>query len=382
MQIRSICTNLPTSKFPLRGLFVEKRLLAMAQNAELRALNPQPYFPVLRGRTSDGDARGSQLDIDVRSMPYIPKYFKWLDGRWMARCVAQWLDEAHLPNETILDAHFGYPEGVGVFLTAKKRKLPFFITIRGLEVDLFRVRSIAPTLIKALNAANGVIAVSHSLRRVAIEAGVKEKNISVIPNGVDTSLYRISEKSTARHELGLNGDSKIITCVANLKPVKGHKLLLRAFAQIQPSHKVKLFCIGDGISTSYGQELQQLAQELDIDDSVTLVGPQPPKQVASWLAASDAFALASYREGCCNSVLEALSCGLGVVATDAGDNREYVSQPHLGYVVPTGDVDTFANALDAALQQQFDKERVAASVAGLSWDSVGQQVLKYFENRT
>ncbi len=163
----------------------------MAKRTKLRALNPQPWFPGLKQSEPEYTHEDCGFPIDVRRMFYIPKYGKHLDGRWMKRCVDRWLDGLGdaVDANTIIDAHFGYPDGVGCYLAARERGLPLFITIRGLEVDLFDHPRIGPQLIEALNYATGVIAVSESLRGEAVAAGVKAEQIEVIPNGVDTDFF-------------------------------------------------------------------------------------------------------------------------------------------------------------------------------------------------
>ncbi|MCS7466759.1 glycosyltransferase [Stieleria sp. ICT_E10.1] len=321
--------------------------------------------------------------MDLANMFYLPGIAKSYDSLWMERCVETWLCglEQSILDDAVLDAHFGYPEGVGCWRVAKRRGIPVFITIRGLEVELFSTRSRGRQLVKALSEATGVIAVSHSLRNAAILAGVPKGKISVIPNGVDTACFHPGNKESARTAVGYRNTNKLIVSVGNLKPVKGHDTLIRAFASLENRTRVQLVCIGGGVTSPWGIELRKQADSLGIGNRVQFIGPQSPAVVADWLRAADLFALASRREGCCNAVLEALATGVQVVATDAGDNAFFVKTPCCGRVVPVEDWKAMGVAVDECLESNFDLCSITESVRDCSWSRVAESVVRTFESR-
>jgi len=120
-----------------------------------------------------------------------------------------------------------------------------------------------------------------------------------------------------------------------------------------------------------------------LQDVVRFVGNIPPVQVADWLRASDAFALGTAREGCCNAVLEALATGTPVVTTPAGDNAFFVKHTRNGMIVPIDDADAMAQALSTTLNTQWEREEIARALAAQvgSWDSVATRVLEFFRSR-
>ncbi|TWU54492.1 putative teichuronic acid biosynthesis glycosyltransferase TuaC [Rubripirellula tenax] len=377
MNVLSVCTNLPTQRSPLHGLFVRRRLEELAKLLPVRALAPQPWFPLVRPRRIDPAISTANLTVDAASMLYFPGVAKGLDGFWLDRCVDRWLDEMDpdVVGDAILDAHFGYPEGVGCWRVAKRRGMPIFITIRGLEVDLFGRSSRGDQLLQALCEATGVIAVSHSLKKVAVSAGVPADQITVIPNGVDTATYSMGDQTTARRQVGYESPKKLIVSVGNLKPVKGHDVLIRAVARIKNDVDFQLVCIGGGVQSTWGKSLQNLVSELGVQDHVRFIGSKPPHEVADWLRAADLFALASHREGCCNAVLEALSTGLPVVATDAGDNAEYIKDSNMGCVVPTKSPADLGKAIVESLSNQYDKASIANAMVDTTWSSVAGKIV-------
>ncbi|TWU55680.1 glycosyltransferase [Rubripirellula reticaptiva] len=383
MNVLSVCTNLPTQQSPLCGLFVRRRLEELAKLVPTRALAPQPWFPLVRPRRTDPAISTENLTVDAASMFYFPGVAKSLDGFWLDRCVDRWLDgmDPKVVSDAILDAHFGYPEGVGCWRVAKRRGMPIFITIRGLEVDLFGRSSRGDQLLQALCEATGVIAVSHSLKAAAVTAGVPADQITVIPNGVDAATYSTGDQANARSSIGYESAGKLVVSVGNLKAVKGHDILVRAVANIQSDCDFQLVCIGGGVESAWGKSLQDLANELNVQDRVHFVGSKPPNEVADWLRAADLFALASRREGCCNAVLEALSTGLPVVATDAGDNSRYLEEPWAGVLVATESPIDLGVAIKSCLERKPDRPLIAKTVADVTWASVAKTVVQCLTSR-
>ncbi|TWU19997.1 glycosyltransferase [Allorhodopirellula heiligendammensis] len=383
MKILSVCTNFPTAEAPHRGLFVARRLSEMAKRVDLRALNPEPWFPVVRPWESAHAKPDNPLPVDVRKMFYFPKYAKGLDSFWMDRCVLRWFREIgeEATRGAILDAHFGYPEGVGCARLAKRLGMPCFITIRGLEVDRFQVPNIKSQLVESLTHCTGTIAVSDSLRDAAIDAGVPDENITVIPNGIDGDLFCVGDRNTARMELQQSTDRPLVVCVANFKAVKGHEILMRAFAKLPRKLESRLVLIGAPSDANVVQHIDHLVESLGISGYVNKIGSRSPDEVAKWLQAADVFALASHREGCCNAVLEALATGTPVVATAVGSNPQEIRHAIDGFVVPVGDSDAFGEALQTALERDWNSEQISSRLTGRTWAGVADRVLQFMDSR-
>jgi glycosyltransferase involved in cell wall biosynthesis len=195
-KILSVCTNFPTRNRPTLGLFVHRRLSKLSDYGDLRMLVPQPYFPILRPRPADESLAGTSMPVSIRRMFYLPGVAKDWDGWWLERVVSRWISSMKDLDlgATILDAHFGYPEGVGCFRVAKRLGIPLFITARGLETDLMDVPAIRKQMLEAFDYCTGVISVSQSLMDMLVENGVDATKIRVISNGVDSDIYSPGDK--------------------------------------------------------------------------------------------------------------------------------------------------------------------------------------------
>lgn len=173
----------------------------------------------------------------------------------------------------------------------------------------------------AYAAANTVFAVTSDLRDYhARQAWVAPAKIDVIPNGVDSEHFapRLELKSARRAELGLPQDSFLIGTVGRLVRIKGHALLLQA-AKILANRglDVSVALAGDGPEL---ESLRATASALSLSGRIHFLGAS--KKVADFLNALDVFVLPSVSEGMSNTVLEAMSSGLPVLATRVGGNPE------------------------------------------------------------
>jgi len=184
----------------------------------------------------------------------------------------------------------------------------------------------------------------------------------IVPNGVRPTPD--GDRRLAREELQLPSETPVVLVVGRLAPMKGHAHLLRAWPAVRERlADATLVLAGDG---EIRDELQALARQLGIDDSVRWVGFV--KELANLHAAADVFALPSVRdEGCSNALLEAMSHGLPSVVSDCGGLPETVVHGATGLVTPRGDEGALTEALvhllsDAELRRRMgDAARTRAS---------------------
>jgi glycosyltransferase involved in cell wall biosynthesis len=193
--------------------------------------------------------------------------------------------------------------------------------------------------------ANEVIAVSEATRKALIEIdGVDERKITVVPNGFDWE--RIQPKPGAREaireEFGL-GENPVLCTVGRLDKLKGHDVLLRAFAKAAGA-EARLIIVGSGPQQ---ESLETLARELGVRERVVFAGYRA--DVYDVVAASDLVAHPSLSEAHSLTLVEALHLGRGVVATDVGAAREVIIPGETGWLVAANDEAALGEAIREAL---------------------------------
>ncbi|MBO0684838.1 MAG: glycosyltransferase, partial [Candidatus Dormibacteraeota bacterium] len=178
-----------------------------------------------------------------------------------------------------------------------------------------------------------------------------------------------------RSLLGEDADGLTVSCtVARLSAQKGLEVLIEAAALVRDRPAlppVRFLVVGEG---ELRQELEQRVEELALDRTVLLVGSRPPDEVARLLAAADLFVLPSRYEGMSIAVMEAMASGLPVIATEVSGTAELIPDADHGRVVPVGDPQRLAAAIeelliDPELRRRIG-ERALARAQRFSWDSV------------
>jgi teichuronic acid biosynthesis glycosyltransferase TuaC len=390
LEVVSVCRSLPTPVDPSGGVFVLNRLEAMAKQANVRIVQPVPYTPGVKplpewAKQPTRELRG--LTITHAPMLYLPGVLKSLDGMWLERAIAPVIRRMHGERPAhLIDAHFGYPEGVGCVRLGRRMNLPTFITVRGFENEYVEKPRIGEQLVSAMRTAAGCICVSDSLRQLLLKHGVRGERVSVVHNAIDSATYRTGSRDEARRKLGIALDAPLVVSVGHLVSRKRHHVLLDAFATARAANpNANLVIIGArSFEPTYPAELESRARELGIAGATRFLGNIPPREVVAWLQAADIFALGTAREGCCNAVLEALATGLPVVTTPAGDNEFFVRHARNGYIVPIDDAAAFGTAIDDALaRKDWDRAAISRELVEQvgAWSDVAARALAFMRER-
>ena len=177
---------------------------------------------------------------------------------------------------------------------------------------------------------------------------IPRKRVTQIYNGVDTERFSLPLMAGHAQIQGfpfVDADLWIVGTVGRMQTVKDQLTLTRAFIrllEIAPNLKshLRLVLVGDG---PLRESCQQLLQTAGISQLAWLPGER--NDVPDIMRGLDCFVLPSLAEGVSNTILEAMACGLPVIATDVGGNADLVLDGITGHIVPAGDVDAIAHCL-------------------------------------
>lgn len=351
----------PTARKPFSGPFVRDHARAAAAYGHRMVVlvdeGPDPGLRLLCRifEERDGDLRVFRLAYrpGAGTLVYLPAVLS----------LARRLAREGTPVD-VLHAHIHWMGWPAVLAGALLRR-PVVITENSTEWPrraitrgaLWRARI-------ALRRAALVCPVNERLR-AAIEAYGIRCRFRIVPNTVESSLFHPPEGEPARPP------TRLINVSLHVER-KGLDVLLRAFATVVKQHpELALELVGEGPQTV---ELHQLAEELGVADRVTFSGSAPPDLVAEALRRSHLFVFPSLGENMPLAVLEALSCGLPVAATDVGGIPEAVGEEN-GTLAAAGDPDAFAAALMDVLDryESFDRREIARRAAARwSFEAVGR----------
>ena len=253
-----------------------------------------------------------------------------------ARSVA---DVALAERLDVLHAHYAAPHAVVACLARElldgRHRLTVVSTLHGTDVTASAGDAAARgTIGRAIAASDGVTAVSRALAEAAVAVfGVAPPH--VIPNFVDPDQFqpRAASSSAERPE-------RTIVHVSTLRPVKRAPDCVDVLAHVVARMPCRLIVVGDGPDAA---AVRDRAAERGVAGCVELAGEQ--LRVADFLARADVLLMPSASESFGVAALEAMSCGVPVVASRAGGVPEVVEDGVCGRLLPVGDVDGMATAV-------------------------------------
>jgi len=199
----------------------------------------------------------------------------------------------------------------------------------------------------------------------------KNGKVFFVPGvGVDIASLeqraRSISRSKKRKELGLSVGTAVIITVGELNANKNHIQALKTLSKLTKTNFHYLI-VGTGESE---QKLKKAVNELMLQDKVSFLGFR--RDVPELLAASDVFILTSRREGLPKALMEAMAVGLPIIATDVRGNRDLVKSGENGYLVPLGNAEQTA----IAIERLIDSEDLRRSMGGKSKELVKQYDLQ------
>ena len=380
----------PSAQEPLAGVFIRERMFRVGRELPITVVSPQPWFPLqslvrlLRpGYRPERSRKERMSGVEVVRPRFlsVPGLMRRFDGVSMA--IGAWREVRRLKGEgraDVIDAHFAYPDGHAASLLARWLGVPFTVTLRGTEPRHASDPALRPRLARALRAAARVFAVSSSLRDLALRLGVPVERTQVVGNGVDLQNFTPLDRLEARSMLGLPQDASVLVTVGGLVERKGFHRVIDCLPGLLAAHPKLHYLIVGGPSPEgdCSPMLRERVERLGLRERVNFVGPLPPQELRLPLSAADVFVLASSNEGWANVLLEAMACGLPVVATDVGGNAEVVAGEDLGIVVPFGDAAALQGALDRALSTRWDTGRIRAYAEENQWDRRVRTLVEVF----
>jgi teichuronic acid biosynthesis glycosyltransferase TuaC len=380
----------PSSAQPNAGVFIRERMFKVGQHCPLVVVSPVPWFPLqhLLRRYKPGfrpqpPRYENQQGVDVYFPRFfsVPGFFKNLDGFFMALSALTTLYRLKKQFAfNIIDAHFAYPDGYAATLLGKWFNVPVTITLRGTEVPLSRMPGRKKRLLKALDRATRVFSVSDSLKRHVVLLGAQEDKIEVIGNGVDTQKFYPIDRLIARERFALSAQTKVFISVGALVDRKGHHRVIDILPALLKEFPDLVYLIVGGASPEGDNRLflEQKVSQMQLSEHVRLLGALTAEEIKYPLSAADVFVLATSNEGWANVFLEAMACGLPVITTDVGGNKEVVKEAYLGEVVEFNNSQSLFDALLAALNKTWDKSTIIEYAKQNSWDKRVDRLVTVF----
>ena len=369
MHILFIPSWYATNRIPILGSFFREQALAITREGVQTGII-YPEFLSLYGATgTELLSHRFQIETVVDEGIPIMRVKGWLFPTLRQLSRKHWVFQvqrllkkyiAIYGKPDLIHAQCVHEAGIAADKIKAELGIPFVITE---HFSGYRRGTLAPYRLDQarmvfLNA-DKIISVSHFLAKDLLPY-TGDRQTTLVPNLVDTGYFTLPVKPRQT-------DSFSLVVICNLVPEKGIDRLLRAFAKSFPSHEpVRLVIGGEG---SQQGKLQALSADLGIDDKVEFTGLLSRQEVREVMWKSNALVSSSHVETFGVTLIEAMSTGLPVIATNSGGPAEFIND-QVGTLVPADDED----ALGRAMCETFTKRQAWSESA----DSIHQYTADQF----
>jgi len=293
------------------------------------------------------------------------------------------VDVAKYEKLDILHVHYAIPHASSALIARSILKesgysLPFVTTLHGTDITLVgKDPGYKPVVEYSINHSDGITSVSKSLKDDTYNNFGIKREIEVIPNFIDFSRFKKTDKDHFKKAIAPNGE-KILIHVSNFRKVKRVEDVVMMFELVLKKIPSKLFLVGDGPERS---GIEMLSRKLGISEQVRFLGKQDA--VEDLLAISDLFILPSETESFGLAALEAMAVEVPVISSNAGGIPEINLQGKTGFMSNVGDYEDMAkNAVyileDEGRLKQF-KQNAYAQARTFDIENILPQYEAYYK---
>lgn len=370
MRIAVLVSEYPSKKNPYDNIFVHSQVKALKKKGieidvlqiDMRSMRKRRQFGFYKRRYEN-------VNIYVYSIPCgpIPYLLEYISTLGMSKLLKIYLENNKRPD--FVHIHFGRV-AFYAYRSLKKYNIPYIITEHSSEVLLqSKLQYTAKTKYKRVyKDAKKIIAVSLSLKEQIQK--LTNNNIEVIPNIIPDYMFENHEEIQKENPLNF-----LFISVGSLIKNKSFDLTIKAFAEVvQEDPNAKLIIVGDGAEK---KNLNLLVQQLNIQDSVEFKGIVPNNKLPRLYQACDCFVLPSKFETFGVVYLEAMACGIPVIATRCGGPNEFVNNSN-GILVDVDDQEELVVAMKRMIKSSdFEPSKIKEYAYNISSTEV---VVRKLEN--
>ncbi|HEY8450417.1 MAG TPA: N-acetyl-alpha-D-glucosaminyl L-malate synthase BshA, partial [Bacillota bacterium] len=300
---------------------------------------------------------GATLPVTLHTVD-VPQYPLFKYPPYLLALTNKIVEVARYHRLDVLHVHYAIPHATAGYLAKQMldRSLPLVTTLHGTDITLLGVDPSFYDVIEfSMNHSDSLTTVSEALRQETLRRFRVTAPIQTIYNFVDPATYHPEAGRDCRGAQAREGRT-VVVHVSNFRPVKRVPLAVEIFARAAADRpEVELWLVGDGPDSA---EARRRAAALGVADRVRFWGKQ--EHPVGWIACADLMLLPSQHEAFGLAALEAMACGVPVVATRVGGLPEVVTAD-CGFLLDVDDVSGMVQAIRRLLEDPALRRRLGAA---------------------
>lgn len=358
----------------LGGSFVHNQTKYLLKSGcKVRVVVPVPFYPrgiggIYRWNVYSNIPKEAIIDnIPV----YYPRYFR-LPGKWFhsLSCYTQYWglkDIAHSIIKEfkphIIHAHAVTAAGYVGLMLKNKYDIPLICSLRGSDINVYPYYGKTSMYLtkKLIEKADQLLSVSNSLKIAANQIAKSRREIRVVYNGCEIGVFNRNKELGVkkRKRFGISHNDKVLIFVGSVSRTKGIFELVNAFIKLNIDNpKLHLIIVGDGSALP---EIKGIIHANKIEKKVHIFNNRTHNEIPVFLNTADILVLPSYAEGLPNVVLEAMACGLPVIASKVGGIPEAIEDGRSGILVDIQDIDALTRAIEKLIGNKHISEQMGVT---------------------
>ncbi len=374
----------PNDCDPVKGIFVKNTLLEQSKNNKYQyvVISPIPYFPRINiGFIAKWIYKYTKINyyskIDKLTI-YYPKYIKLphpLTNKveWITyyRSVLKTISRERI-DFNLIHTHGLYPDSFVAIKIGKLLNIPVVVHIHDSYFNRLYSKY-RKEIDEIMYNAKIIIPVSNFQRNNVISKYKKyEGKIITVYNGV--KIDNFCENYCSIYKENMN--TYYIVYVGNLVKLKGLEVLIKAFSLLSKKHQIRLDIFGTGKEEN---KYRALVKKLSLSESVIFKGFIENRLLPEVLAKYSLLVLPSYFETFGIVLIEAMACGLPVVASNVGAIPEIVKSEEVGILVKPGDYNLMSEAIEKAMKIEWNTSKIKDSVKYFSIEKTAKAIVNIYD---
>lgn len=392
MKILVLSHMYPSRFNEVSGIFVHQQVKELReQGCEVKVISPVPWtpFPINKlkakwkaySKIPNYEEREKILVNYPRYLAFPKSYLFEYSGYSMYWSIKNILRKIYKHfSFNLIHAHTLLPDGFAGTLLKKRIGVPLIVTIHGSDLLIYPYQN-KRTLFYSLNVlkkASKIITVSSHLKnKCCNEFNAPEEKIKVIPSGYNNRIFNF--KLTDFNKRKIN-NRFIILFVGHIIRAKGIFDLLNAIEIIRKLDqniykRISWVIVGQGTDM---MEFKKRLTAFNINNDVKVVGEVPHEKISKYMENADFIILPSWSEGLPATLVEAMGCGLPIIATEVGGIPELINKD-IGILVEPKNPEELAKGIIKAISKDWNRKFISEYAKRYTWKKNAEKMIKIYK---